>query len=746
MTDAGGAVDEPRPLSKRISVRYAAAIFLVVGTAMIAQGLVTTWFAWTEARRLVAETQVARVAGAADRIEHFVRDIETRLRSLLATPWLVRDDEDRRIDALRLMREVAPIAELVRVDAAGREIFALSRTGIDRRGGLDRSTDVEVTAARAEGIHRSGVVFRDGSEPRVHIAVAEPGAGGGVAIAEIDLKLVWDIVSHIAIGRTGRAWVADDHGRLIAHPDISLVLKSTSVARLAPVVQAAADAGVVPVALLDPVLSLDGENVLAARARIPDLGWIVVAELPTREAYASVLAGLGWTAAIVGGGLVGAVAASVMLARGLARPIRRLRIGAQRIGAGALDHRIEVASDDELGDLGRRFNDMAIRLETSHATLESRVNERTEQLRLADAAKSRFFAAANHDLRQPLHALNLFVGQLARESDPRRRERLMERLEAALAAMNELFDALLDVAKLDAGAIEPRIEAVAIPHLFHRLETTFQAAAEAKGLALRIEPDAAAIRSDPLLLERILQNLVANAIRYTDAGSIRVACEPRDDRLVIVVADTGVGIPPDRQTLVFTEFYRIDARRDLGGGGLGLGLSIVDRLVRLLGHEIELVSTPGEGTTFRVLVPRAEASTEAPLAVPAMSGSTFGDGLAALVVDDDALTLDATMAQLEDWGFEVTGVSTAEEASAVATRTRFDVVVCDRHLGSADGLDLAVGLVGGGHARTAVLVSGDTGGALAAAARAAGIPLLAKPVSPMTLRAQVLALLAAAPA
>lgn len=744
MTDAGDAVGEPRPLLKRISVRYAAAIFLVVGTAMVAQGLVTTWFAWTEARRLVAETQVARVAGATDRIEHFVRDIETRLRSLVATPWLVRDDEDRRIDALRLMREVTPIAELVRVDAAGREIFALSRTGIDRGAGLDRSSDAAVIAARADGIHRGAVVFRDGSEPRVRIAVAEP--GGGVAIAEIDLKLVWDIVSHIAIGRTGRAWVADDHGRLIAHPDIALVLKSTSVAHLAPVVQAAADAGSAPVALLDPVRALDGESVLAARARIPDLGWTVVAELPTREAYASVRAGLGWTAAIVVGGLFVAVAASVGLARGMTRPIRRLRIGAQRIGAGALDHRIEVATDDELGDLGRRFNDMATRLETSHATLESRVNERTEQLRLADAAKSRFFAAANHDLRQPLHALNLFVGQLARERDPQRREHLMERLEAALAAMNELFDALLDVAKLDAGAIEPRIEAVAIPHLFRRLETTFQAAAEAKGLTLRIEPDAVVVRSDPLLLERILQNLLANAIRYTETGSIRVACEARGDRLAIVVADTGVGIPPDRQTLVFTEFYRIEARRDLGGGGLGLGLSIVDRLARLLEHEIELVSTPGEGTTFRVLVPRAEASTEAPLPVPAKPTSTFGEGLAALVVDDDALTLDATMAQLEDWGFEVTGGATAEEASTAAARARFDVVVCDRHLGGADGLDLAAGLVAAGRARSAVLVSGDTGEALTAAARAAGVPLLAKPVSPMTLRAQVLALLTAAPA
>lgn len=744
MNGPGEDADPPRAWRKRISVRYAAAIFLVVGSAMIAQGLVTTWFAWTEARRLVAEIQVARVAGAADRIGHFVRDIEARLRSLVATPWLVRDDEDRRIDALRLMREVTPIAELARVDAAGREIFALSRTGADRGGGRDRSADVEVTAVRAGGIHRGGVVFRDGSEPRVRIAVAGPGADGGVAIAEIDLKLVWDIVAHIEIGRSGRAWVADDRGRLIAHPDISLVLRSTSVADLAPIARASSDADAAPVALLDPVVALDGERVLAARARIPELGWVVVAELPTREAYAPVLAGLGWTAAIVAAGLLVAVAASAMLARGMTRPIRSLRIGAQRIGAGALDHRIAIAADDELGDLGRGFNDMAARLQTSHATLESRVAERTERLRLADAAKSRFFAAANHDLRQPLHALNLFVGQLGRETDPDRRERLMDRLEAALAAMNELFDALLDVAKLDAGAIEPRFEAVAIPQLFRRLETRFLAAAEAKGLTLRLEPAAAAVRSDPLLLERILQNLVANAIRYTDDGSIRVACETCDDRLVLVVADTGIGIAPDRQALVFTEFYRVEARRDLGGGGLGLGLAIVDRLVRLLGHEIDLVSTPGRGTTFRVLAARAEASPEAPVRPAAgLPPAAFGRGRAALVVDDDPPTLDATMAHLEDWGFEVAGAASADEAWAAVAATPIDLMICDRHLGGANGLDLLVALVAAGRVRAAILVSGDTGAALAAAARDAGVPLLAKPVSPMTLRAQILALLAA---
>lgn len=746
MSATGDDASEARPLRKRISVKYAGAVFLVVGTALIAQGLVTTWFAWSEARRLVAEIQVARVAGAADRIRHFVHDIETGLDRLVAAPWLVRDDGDRRIDALRLMREAPPIAELAHVDPSGREVFALSRTGADRGGGIDRSTEAEVAAARGKGIHRGRVFFRAGSEPRVRIAVAGPGPNADVAIGEIDLKLVWDIVSRIEIGRSGRAWVADDQGRLIAHPDISLVLKTTSVAHLAPVAAAVERDDATPAALVEPVADLTGETVLAAHARIPELGWVVVAELPVREAHASVIAGLKWTAAIVAGALLMAVGASLMLARGMTLPIRRLRAGAERIGLGALDHRIAVTSDDELGDLGRRFNDMAARLETSHATLESRVAERTEQLSLANAAKSRFFAAANHDLRQPLHALNLFAGQLGRETDPERRERLMERLEAALAAMNELFDALLDVAKLDAGAIEPRFEAVAIPRLFRRLETTFLAVAEAQGLALRIEPHAAAVRSDPLLLERILQNLVANAIRYTEVGSIRLACEPRGDRLAIFVADTGIGIAPDRQALVFTEFYRAEGRRGLGGGGLGLGLSIVDHLVRLLGHEIELVSRPGEGTTFRVLVPLAEAAVEepSPSAVMALpSASAFGDGLTALVADDDPLALDATMALLEDWGFEVVGAASAGEAATATAATRFDLVVCDRHLGNANGLDLLVDLAAAGVARAAILISGDTGGELVAAARAAGVPLLAKPVSPMTLRAMAVARLAA---
>lgn len=747
MSEIGSGATATRRPGRRLAVKYAGAVFLVSGSVMLAQGFVTTWLTWREDRRLVAEIQVQRVAAAAAEIRHFMRDIESRLGGLVATPWLNRDEAERRIDGLRLMRVTPSIAELAYVDPTGREVFALSRTGLDRTGGLDRSSDPEVAAARVAGTHRGNVTFRDGSEPRVRIAVTGTGSKSGVAIGEIDLKLVWDTVSRIEIGHSGRAWVADDQGRLIAHPDIDLVLKQTSVAHLAPVAEVSAHVDADPMAFVDPVVDLAGERVLAARARIPELGWVVVAELPTREAYAPVIAGLWLAAAILAGGLLAAVGASLLLARGMTMPIRQLRAGAERIGAGELDHRIAVTSDDELGDLGARFNDMAARLQASYATLERRVAERTAELTLANAAKSHFFAAANHDLRQPLHALNLFVAQLAHETDAERRRRTMERLEAALAAMNELFDALLDVAKLDAGAIEPSVATVAIPRLFERLEATFAPAAEAKGIALRIEATDVTVRSDPLLLERILQNLLANAIRYTETGSVRLACEPAGNQLAVVVADTGIGIAPDQQRLVFTEFYRAGGERRLGGGGLGLGLSIVDRLANLLGHQIELVSHLGEGTTFRVLSAAAETQvsegTSPPtLRAPPATAVAFGDGLRALAVDDDPLALDAVVALLEDWGFDVTAAASAGEAVASGAGTCFDLIVCDRRLGAEDGLTLIRDFAAAGLTRVTILVSGDTGEDLAAAARAAGVPLLAKPVSPMILRALIMARLA----
>jgi signal transduction histidine kinase len=249
--------------------------------------------------------------------------------------------------------------------------------------------------------------------------------------------------------------VVDSSGRLIAHPDISLVLRNTDLSALEQV-KAARVASAAPPEQWQTASDVYGRPVLTAHAAIAPLDWHLFVELPFGEAYAPVYASLLATGLVLLAGLVLAVLSSLVLSRRMVRPIHQLQTGAAQIGAGALDHRIRIATGDELQALGEQFNSMAAQLEQSYATLERKVDERTKQLQLANLAKSRFLAAASHDLRQPLHALGLFVAQLRPESDPAERTKIVARIDTAVSAMNELFNALLDISKLDADQVPDR--------------------------------------------------------------------------------------------------------------------------------------------------------------------------------------------------------------------------------------------------------------------------------------------------
>jgi len=218
----------------------------------------------------------------------------------------------------------------------------------------------------------------------------------------------------------------------------------------------------------------------------------------------------------------------------------------------------------------------------------------------ASRAKSRFLAAASHDLRQPLQAINLLVAALrSTATDPDSAE-IVRSIEDSLQATNELLDALLDVSRLEAGALQPRPRPVYVGDLLDRLAPEFAAAAREKGIELRVVASSAAIRSDPPLLDRILRNLVANAIRYTERGRVLIGCRRRADGVRIEVWDTGIGIPADKLEAIFEEFYQLGNPERDRTRGLGLGLAIVDRVAKLLGHAVEVRSQPGKGSMFAV--------------------------------------------------------------------------------------------------------------------------------------------------
>jgi len=370
--------------------------------------------------------------------------------------------------------------------------------------------------------------------------------------------------------------------------------------------------------------------------------------------------------------------------------------------------------------------------------LEQKVRERTHQLELANLAKSRFLAVASHDLRQPLHALGLFVAQLRTAATAGERTRVIGRIDTAIATMNELFKALLDISRLDAGALASNVTEFPMIKLLERVDATFAGAAADAGLNLRVVPNSAWVRSDFVLLEQVLLNLVSNAVRYTARGGVLIGCRKRGEQLRIEVWDTGPGIPDDQRQRIFEEFYRLD---DMQGDrkGLGLGLAIVDRLCRLLGHSLELSSAVGRGSRFSVMVPQAaEALIVAEPPMPALGLLHLAVGKLIVVIDDDALVLDGMAGLLRSWGCRVVAARSAQEALAdlIKEDGSPDLIISDFHLfggrtgiGAIEELHAAVGAP-----IPAFLVSGDISPALLEEARHRGYHLLHKPVDPMSLR------------
>ena len=371
----------------------------------------------------------------------------------------------------------------------------------------------------------------------------------------------------------------------------------------------------------------------------------------------------------------------------------------------------------------------------------------------ANRAKSQLLAAASHDLRQPLHALGLYVAALAARARDAEWRPLVAHVESAANALEIQFAQLIDLSRLDAGVLTPEPIDVALAPLFARIRAEFAPQAAARGLSLTIVPTRLAVHSDPVLLERIVGNLVANGVRYTHRGGVLVGARRRGGRIAIDVVDTGIGIAPAHRLRIFEEFYRVkdDERSTPGRRGMGLGLAIVRRFADLLEHEIALESREGAGSRFRVLLPRSVAATPRPQRLrPAASCAEpatlpWCTGRVVAVVDDDAATLDAMQTLFETWGAVVACGDAIESLIATIGEVgRYpDLIVADLRLADGQsGIDAVRRLRHElGVPIPAIIVSGDTGTLADREARVAGLMLLQKPVVGATLRATAMSLM-----
>jgi signal transduction histidine kinase/DNA-binding response OmpR family regulator len=362
----------------RLFIKYVALLVAVVVLALLANGAFEIWFSYQEHKASLIGIQREQAEGAASKIEQFITEINSQVGWTTQLPWSDSTLDQRRFDALRLLRQVPAITELAQIDASGHEQLRVSRLTMDVVGsGIDYSTKPEFTQAVAHKVYYGPVYFRRESEPYMTLSLAGTRRDTGVSIAQVNLKLIWDVVSKIKVGQRGRAYVVDADGRLIAHPDISLVLRNTDMSKLAQVRSArAAGSG----QAVQESEDITGNRVLNAYAQVTPLGWLVFVETPVAEAYAPLYASIQRTGYVLFGALLLAFIAGMFLARRMVVPIQALRAGAARIGSGDLSQRISIKTGDEVEALADQFNDMASKLEESYSDLEQKVEDRTHEL------------------------------------------------------------------------------------------------------------------------------------------------------------------------------------------------------------------------------------------------------------------------------------------------------------------------------------------------------------------------------
>jgi signal transduction histidine kinase len=617
-TQASRATPGSKSGGRLLRRTFIIALVLVSG-GLLTSGAVELFFRYRESVEGIWALQREMAQGAAFKIQQFVQDIDKTLRASTQTPDIVAAGLTAayRFQLSKLLKVTPAITTVTVLDANGREQIRESRVETIRPEELgDRSSDEAFVQARRGTPFFSPVYFVRQSEPYMRIAVPiEPFAGEviGVLIAEVNLKYIWEVISQIKVGRTGYAYVISREGDLIAHPDISLVLQKQNLGNLGQV-QAALAGAPGPFAAQP---NLAGQQVFPAYAVIPDLGWAVLVERPTKEAYAPLYASILRTSVLLLLGLGMATLASLLIGRRVVRPVEVLRQGAARIGAGALDHRIEVRTGNELEALATEFNRMAAQLQESYAGLEQKVEERTRQLEIASKHKSQFLANMSHELRTPLNGIQgyteLILDGIYGEVPEKIRD-VLERVQHSGHRLLGLINAVLDLSKIEAGRLTLSLVDYSMQGVVQTACTAVEPLAAEKRLALKVTvpPDLPMGKGDEQRITQVLLNLVGNAIKFTEVGEIGVQVVSANGTFVVAVSDTGSGIAEADQQKVFEEFQQADSSSTRKKGGTGLGLTIAKKIIDMHGGRIWVESSLGTGSTFRFTLPvRVERQREA---------------------------------------------------------------------------------------------------------------------------------------
>jgi two-component system, sensor histidine kinase len=378
-----------------------------------------------------------------------------------------------------------------------------------------------------------------------------------------------------------------------------------------------------------------------------------------------------------------------------------------------------------------------IQLQFDKDELVEQLRTQTQIAEQASVAKSKFLAAASHDLRQPLHALGLFVGALGERVTGELTRPLMGSIEQSVAALGGLLDALLDLSRLDAGIVEARVRHVDLGPLLEKLSAEYEPQSRARRLSWYCRGSDVVAQTDPVLFETILRNLVGNALRYTQQGSVGITCAAEGDTVRIEVADTGVGIAPEYHREIFHEFFQLHNPERDRTKGLGLGLAIVERLNLLLGHRIELRSAPGEGTVFTLFLAAGNPEEAAAQIEPETQFEAQRPGsITVLVIEDEAAVRNAMIALLDSWGYRVLAAASLDAALETLQQPPHAIVADYRLEHQRTGIEAIHEIRRRfGHDIPALIVTGDTAARQLGEITQEKVVLLNKPVAPAKLRA-----------
>lgn len=747
---------------------------VLIAALILSVTAVVVWTATRETQRSIGRSLGDLAAFMRETLESDIYERWRSMRTLATLPAFTNPNasyQGRRVILDRVKSNVDEIVWIGFADVDGRVIAA--------SGGVGENTDVSARrwfrVARERPPAHTGEVQRPTIQTTPGERVVEIGVhvrdASGQSVGVLGMLVSWDWLGHLRRSLIDRSKdrqsdleviVLDAEGRVVIGDQNHLGPE------LARRIAERADGFEVDT-LPDGRVMVVGTSRAAGGRGIDGLGWQIVVTSSAAVAFAPIDT-LRWQI-VAAGGLVGlmVLVAGWWVAGRIASPIQAIAARADRVGlAGPLDGvviEVPESSSKEVVSLAASLQGMIDRLADNEEalrhlanTLENRVADRTAELETANrelarardeavaatTAKSRFLAAASHDLRQPLHALSLFTAALARRVHAEEPRRILADMEMALGSLQAMFAALLDVSRLDAGIVHAEPRVFVLGDLLERIGADFRAQAASLGLTFRLVSTRQAVLSDPVLLETILRNLVGNALKFTASGGVLVGARRRGSNLVLEVHDTGPGVAEADRDRIFEEFERSRQAAHGQNDGLGLGLSIVRRLCGLLGHRVSVGGRPGGGTVFRVELPRASLPEPVPKAGPRPSVSLIGRNI--LILDDEPMIVEALRRTLADDGARVIAAHTAEEATAaLAGPAPVDLAVVDLHLERGiDGLDLVRSWRGGpAGALPALIVTGSTDPATLARLEESGMAWITKPVAAPVLRETIARLVAA---